>query len=113
MDAMTMKRMEARARIMKALAHPTRLFLMDRIAQAERPVAELATLAGADISTVSKHLSLLKAVGLLNVRKAGTTVYYRLACPCAMDFFTCLEGVLQANVQSQLEVMGKENRRGR
>lgn len=113
MDARTMKRMEARARIMKALAHPTRLFLMDSIAKAERPVAELAQMAGADISTVSKHLSLLKGVGLLIDRKAGTQVFYSLACPCAMDFFTCLEGVLQANVQSQLELVDKGGRRGR
>jgi ArsR family transcriptional regulator len=113
MDAMTMKRMEARARIMKALAHPTRLFLMETIAQGERPVAELARLAGADVSTVSKHLTLLKAVGLAQERREGTQVFHRLACPCALDFFTCLEGVLQANVQSQMELVGKEVGRGR
>ncbi len=105
--------MEARARIMKALAHPTRLFLLEQVAQTERPVAELAQMVGADISTVSKHLSLLKAVGILNDRKAGNQVFYRLACPCALDFFACLEGVMRNHVQSQIEMMGAEGGRGR
>lgn len=105
MDTQTQARMEARARILKALAHPSRLFIIETLAQRERPVAELAEMVGADMSTVSKHLSLLKGVGLLADRKAGNQVFYRLAAPCALDFFSCLESVLQTQVQTQIQLM--------
>jgi ArsR family transcriptional regulator len=97
--------MEARSRILKALAHPSRLFIVEALGQGERPVAELAEMVGADMSTVSKHLALLKNVGLLADRKAGNQVFYRLAAPCALDFFACLESILAAQVQSQIQLV--------
>jgi ArsR family transcriptional regulator len=102
MDAATQARMEARARILKALAHPTRLFMVDQLAQQERCVAELTAMVGADMSTISKHLSQLKAVGLLEDEKRGTQVFYRLARPCVLNFFSCLEAVMQENLQQQI-----------
>ncbi len=56
-DSRIQARMEARARILKALAHPRRLFIVDALAQKECCVAELTKMIGADMSTVSKHLS--------------------------------------------------------
>lgn len=102
MDATTQARMEARARILKALAHPTRLFMVDQLAQQERCVAELTEMVGADMSTISKHLSQLKAVGLLEDEKRGTQVFYRLSRPCVLNFFSCLEDVMQENLQRQI-----------
>ena len=102
MDAATQARMEARARILKALAHPTRLFMGDELAKQERCVAELTEMVGADMSTISKHLSQLKAVGLLEDEKRGTQVFYRLARPCVLNFFSCLEAVMQENLQQQI-----------
>ncbi len=102
MDATTQARMEARARILKALAHPTRLFMVDQLAQQERCVAELTEMVGADMSTISKHLSQLKAVGLLEDEKRGTQVFYRLSRPCVLNFFSCLEAVMQENLQRQI-----------
>jgi len=61
MDAKTHARHEARARIFKAMAHPTRLFIVDELAQAgERCVCELTEMIGVDMSTVSRHLAVLK-----------------------------------------------------
>lgn len=102
MDAATQARLEARARILKALAHPTRLFMVDELAKQERCVAELTEMVGADMSTISKHLSQLKAVGLLEDEKRGTQVFYRLARPCVLNFFSCLEAVMQENLQQQI-----------
>jgi DNA-binding transcriptional ArsR family regulator len=104
MDAETKARMEVRARILKALAHPSRLFIIDALAKQERCVAELTELVGADMSTVSKHLALLRGVGLIADRKAGNQVFYRLAAPCALDFFACLESIMQANVQTLIQL---------
>jgi DNA-binding transcriptional ArsR family regulator len=87
----------ARARVMKALGHPTRLFLVDTLAGGERCVCELTALVGADISTVSKHLATLRAAGLVADERRGNQVFYRLRLPCAAAFFRCLEAVLQAD----------------
>ncbi len=106
MDPKIKARMEARAAILKALAHPTRLFIVDRLAQKRLCVAELTALIQADMSTVSKHLSLLKSVGIVEGHKQGTQVFYQLATPCVLDFFTCLESILQSRVQTHLEVVG-------
>jgi DNA-binding transcriptional ArsR family regulator len=92
---------EARAEIVKALAHPTRLFIVDELAKGERCVCELRDGVGADISTVSKHLSVLKNAGIVEDDKRGLQVFYRLRCPCILNFFGCIENVLQENARLQ------------
>jgi len=82
---------KSRAKFFKALGHPTRLFLVERLSQGECCVCELQALVGADISTVSKHLSILKAAGVVADRKEGLKVFYRLRVPCITKFFDCVE----------------------
>ncbi len=89
-------RFRARAAVLKALAHPTRLFLADHLRGGEKCVRELTALVGADISTVSKHLAVLKGAGLVLDRKQGLQVFYSLRFPCVLDFFTCVESVIHA-----------------
>jgi ArsR family transcriptional regulator len=79
--------------IMKAMAHPTRLFILDMLHANEHCVCELQEQIGADISTVSKHLSILKAAGLIDSRKVNNQVWYRLLCPCVLDFYQCMTKV--------------------
>lgn len=92
------RQLEARAQIMKALAHPTRLFVVDELSKGERCVCDLTDMIGADISTVSKHLSVLKQAGIVEDEKRGVQVWYRLRVPCILNFFGCVEDVLKANV---------------
>jgi ArsR family transcriptional regulator len=87
--------MEARARIMKALAHPSRLFIVDELSRGERCVCELTEMIGADVSTVSKHLALLKNAGIVLDDRRGAQVFYRLRVPCILNFFGCVEAVLE------------------
>ena len=87
--------MEARAKVMKALAHPTRLFIVDELSRGERCVWELTDGIGADVSTVSKHLSVLKSAGIVVDDKRGVQVFYRLRVPCILNFFGCVEAVLE------------------
>jgi ArsR family transcriptional regulator len=94
MDAETQANFEARARILKALAHPSRLFMVDVLSKGERCVCELTEMVGADISTVSKHLSVLKAAGILADEKRGMQVFYSLRIPCVMKFFECVSEVM-------------------
>jgi DNA-binding transcriptional ArsR family regulator len=86
---------ESRAAILKALAHPTRLFLVDELAKGERCVCELTEMVGADISTVSKHLSVLKNAGIVRDEKRGLQVFYSLETPCVLNFFSCCETVMR------------------
>ncbi len=95
---------EARARIMKAMAHPTRLFIIEELSRGERCVAELTGMVDADISTVSKHLSVLKQAGLVIDEKRGTSIYYHLRIPCVMDFMGCVEAVLEANAKDHVNI---------
>jgi DNA-binding transcriptional ArsR family regulator len=105
MDARTQSRFEARARILKALAHPSRLFMVEELSRGERCVCELTEMVGADISTVSKHLSVLKSAGIVAVEKRGMQVYYRLKTPCVLRFFDCIGEVIQNTAQERSELV--------
>jgi DNA-binding transcriptional ArsR family regulator len=88
---------DRRARIIKAMAHPSRLMMLDALAPGELCVCELQRLVGADVSTVSRHLTLMKSAGLVKMRKQGLQVFYSLRVPCITDFFGCVEAVLAAD----------------
>ena len=83
----------AKARIIKALAHPTRLFIVEELSRGERCVCELTDMIGVEMPTVSRHLSQLKSVGILEDEKRGSQVFYRLRVPCVLNFFKCVEAV--------------------
>ena len=83
------------ARVLKALANESRLMIIDRLNKGECSVGELTELVGSDVSTVSKHLALLRANGIVEDRRQGTTVYYRLLTPCVCNFFACATQVLK------------------
>ena len=106
MDPKTRARFDARAKIVKALAHPTRLFIVDQLSErAEKCVCELTEMIGADMSTVSKHLSVLKGAGLICDEKRGSQVYYKLRVCCLTEFFACIESVLENNAAEQRELL--------
>ncbi|MFH1108200.1 MAG: metalloregulator ArsR/SmtB family transcription factor [Planctomycetota bacterium] len=95
------ERYAARARIAKAMAHPSRLLMLEAMEGRERCVCELTELVGADQSTVSKHLAVLKQAGLVEDRKEGVMVYYRVKVCCLQGFWDCIEGVLAENLKAQ------------
>ncbi len=104
MDSKTYARYKARAKVLKALAHPTRLFIVDELSRKERCVCELAEMVGADTSTVSRHLAVLKNAGIIRDEKRGTQVYYSLRVPCVLNFFSCTESVLESVAKEQLDL---------
>jgi ArsR family transcriptional regulator, arsenate/arsenite/antimonite-responsive transcriptional repressor len=84
----------SRAKVIKALAHPSRIFMVEYISKNDVSVSELAEEIGADVSTISKHLSILKQAGILIDRKEGNRVLYSLLCPCIMNFIHCIDDVI-------------------
>jgi len=97
MSPVEKKNLEARARVLKAMAHPTRLWIMHRLAEGERCVCELVDGVDADFSTVSRHLSVLREAGIVSDERRGKQVIYRLLVPCVLQFMTCIEAVLSGN----------------
>lgn len=106
MNAVNQAKYEARAKIVKALAHPARLLMVDELAQnGERCVCELTELVGSDMSTVSRHLAQLKEAGILEDEKRGKMIYYRLRVTCLTNFFACIESVIRCNIESQQDLL--------
>lgn len=101
MNEKTRKRYEARAKIAKAMAHPSRLLVLDLLQKQEMCVGDLTKQVGADQSTVSKHLAVLREVGLIDARKEGALSYYRVTCGCLDGFFSCMESVLLSDVKGR------------
>ena len=99
-------RTESRAKILKALGHPSRLYIGEKLAEKPHCVHELTSLIGSDTSTVSKHLSLLKNAGIISDKKAGTLVYYSLEAPCLLRLLECVELVIRQNIRKQLASLG-------
>ena len=83
------------AQVLKALANESRLKIVDRLSRGECSVGELTNLLGSDPSTVSKHLAVLRAHGIVLDRREGNVVYYTLLIPCVMNFFSCAAQVLK------------------
>jgi DNA-binding transcriptional ArsR family regulator len=98
-------RCETRAAILKALAHPTRLFMIEELAEKSYCVQELTEMVGLDVSTVSKHLSILKNAGLVKIEKKGKQVFYSLRMRCALNFLDCVEAVLRNQAQDRMDAI--------
>lgn len=103
---MNQKIYQLRAQILKAMAHPSRLLMIDAMNErGEICVCDLVELIGSDQSTVSKHLSVLKQAGLVEHRKESQRSFYRLTRPCVMNFFECVEQVMQENLKEQHDIL--------
>ena len=99
---------EGRAMILKSIAHPSRIFIVEKLSEKPYCVCELAEMIGIDQSTTSKHLSILKTAGLINDNKQGTTVYYSLRCRCILDFIGCVEDVIRMNLERSTRYLSPE-----
>jgi len=98
------RKYEELANISKALAHSTRLYIVHRLAEQEYCVKELTQMIEVDISTVSKHLTILKNAGIISYEKRGNCVYYKLECSCVLSMFSCLTTVIDNNKEKINEI---------
>jgi DNA-binding transcriptional ArsR family regulator len=86
------------ARVLKALANESRLIIVDRLGKGECSVGELTKIIGSDQSTVSKHLAVLRSHGIVEDRREGNVVYYKLMTPCVLNFFSCATQVMKDRI---------------
>lgn len=85
----------SQARVLRALANESRLMIVDRLSRGECSAGDLTRLIGSDQTTVSKHLAVLRAHGIVEDRREGNVVIYRLLTPCVTNFFSCATQVLK------------------
>ena len=83
------------ARIGKGLASPHRLEFLELLAQAERTVDSLAKETGLSLANASQHLQALREAGLVESRKAGLFVHYRLADPSVLELSRAIRVVAE------------------
>src|SRR5690242_783483 len=83
------------ARIGKALGNPHRLEVLELLAQGERSVDSLATETGLSIANMSQHLQALRQAALVDSRKDGLFVYYRLADPSVFALCTAIRTIAE------------------
>jgi DNA-binding transcriptional ArsR family regulator len=91
----TLRQLESRAEVFKALGHSDRLRIVELLAANEHCVCDLVAAVGSSWSTVSRHLSVLKTAGIVRDEKRGLQVFYRLALPCVQTFVNCLDAARQ------------------
>ena len=104
MDKKNWVRLNAHAKVIKALSHPSRLFIVEELNKGEQCVCRLSEMIGVDVSTASRHLSVLKNAGIVKDEKRANQVFYSLRVPCALNFLGCIEAVLEENAKEQLEL---------
>jgi len=105
MTAKEKERLAAEAGVIKTLAHPTRLLMVHAVARMPRCVRDLATITGADITTVSKHLSILRAAGIVSSTKRRQQVFYSLNCPCVLEFIRCVSKVMASVTRDRMRLL--------
>jgi DNA-binding transcriptional ArsR family regulator len=103
---MNQQEAQARARILKALAHPVRLTIVDELRRGDRCACELLPLVAIDQSVLSRHLAILKNTGIVSERREGQRAIQHLACTCIVDALDCTIGVLRAEARRATKLAG-------
>ncbi len=104
----TYQRCEEMAKVMKALGHPSRTFIALELAKGTKCVCELTEMLNLDMSTVSKHLTIMKNAGLVNAEKKGLQMHYSLTSPCVLSFFSCVENVIHKQIEKKKTVLNNK-----
>lgn len=99
--------LELRAKIFKALGHPSRLKMVEGLFQGERCVCELQAMVGSDMSTVSKHLNILKEAGIVSDERRGANIYYSLRMKCIVNFLGCIEEFAGQRLEEQINILSQ------
>src|SRR3989339_580679 len=93
--------------IIKALANPIRLMIVDCLREGEKTVSEIIQATGEEQSNISKSLGILKSNGLIKDRKEGLNVYYSVKVCCLNEFFCCLDSMISENLNYQQELLNR------
>jgi DNA-binding transcriptional ArsR family regulator len=100
MDIQETERLINIANLMHILGHPMRIAMVEALHDRTWCVCELAEHLGLNKSAASKHLSLLRSVGVVELEKQGTQVMYSLTMPCVIDMLHCTQKTTSSEKRS-------------
>lgn len=92
---------ELRAEILKALAQPTRLKIIDFLREGERCVCEIFPAIGEEQSNTSRHLNMMLAAGVLSRRKDGLKIYYAVKHPEILEVIDIATAVVKQEIRGR------------
>lgn len=96
-----------KAELFKALSHPTRIRILELLREGEKSVSQLQLALGAEGSTASQQLAILRMKNLVDTRRAGTAIFYRLRDPQIKDLLDAARRIFEAHV-IQLQSLSEE-----
>lgn len=94
-----------KADLIKALAHPTRLRILDLLRNGERCVCEITPALELEQPNISQHLALLRERGIVAWRKEGINIYYKVKDPRVFEALDLLEGVFAGELDETMKVL--------
>ena len=96
---------QKQAEIVKAIAHPLRIAILDFLKVGEKCVCDIAEHVGSERSNVSRHLAVMVGAGILEYHKEGLKVIYRLKIPCVLDCFSCITTCLKQQAKDSKKLL--------
>jgi ArsR family transcriptional regulator len=96
---------EKQAEILKAMAHPLRTAILDFLRDQEQCVCDIAEHVGSERSNVSRHLALMVKAGILESRKEGLKVMYKLKNRCMYDCLKCVTACLKEQTKEAQKLL--------
>lgn len=100
--------LKQKADVFKALGHPTRLRIVEKLADGPCCVCEFVNETDFDFSTISAHLAVLQKVGVVTSEKKGREVHYSLTMPCVNSFAQCIETALKKQLSEHLAMFSEK-----
>jgi len=96
---------EKQAQVLKAMAHPLRIAILDFLRDKKQCVCDIAEHVSSEHSNVSRHLSVMTKAGILEPRKEGLKVFYQLKAPCVLDFLSCVNNCLKEQAKETKDLL--------
>lgn len=96
---------EIKAELFRAIGHPVRIRLLELLTTGERPVSDLLAETGLEASHLSQHLAVLRRTGLVQARREGNAVHYRLSHPSVVDLLDAARTFLLSTLSSTRDVL--------
>ncbi len=94
-----------KSEVLKALANPVRMLIVDTLQNGEQCVQDLNKLAKINQSNISRHLAVLKKAGIVADRRTRTKVFYRLEAPETLGIFQEAGRVMQSDARQRMRKM--------
>lgn len=107
MDRLQNKKTE----ILKAIAQPTRLKILELLRNGERCVCEMMGLINEEQANISKHLALLRQAGIVDYRKEGVSAYYRIRHKEVLDIIDISEEIVRKEMLEAVEMLKDTGKR--